>query len=273
MMEAADQGLPVYLVPGNHERSHIKVTLFEQHPKIFTFDRPRTLRLECRGISLSLSGFPFYRGNIRDSFSEIVEKTDHQKYPAEIKLLCMHQVVEVSQVGAQNYTFRDGPGVIRGTDIPGGFHAVLSGHIHRSQVLTHDLLGRPFKSPVIYPGAIARTSFAERKEEKGFYILSFMQRENDHHRFRFTYRFQPIPCRPMFDLVLKSSELDLPDASNRLKDRLHSLHPDGIVRISIKGDFSPASSRLLSMEKLRSLAPPTMNVSLNAAVYNKERFK
>ena len=71
MIELADQGLPVYLVPGNHERSHIKVTLFEQHPKIFTFDRPRTLRLVCRGISLSLSGFVFYRGNIRDSFRKL----------------------------------------------------------------------------------------------------------------------------------------------------------------------------------------------------------
>ena len=48
------------------------------------------------------------------------------------------------------------------------FLAVLSGHIHRFQVLTKDLWGRPIKIPILYPGSIERTSFAEKDEPKGY---------------------------------------------------------------------------------------------------------
>ena len=52
-----------------------------------------------------------------------------------------------------------------------GVAAVLSGHIHRHQVLTCDLGGRPLAAPVLYPGSIERTSFAEKDEEKGYLVL------------------------------------------------------------------------------------------------------
>jgi DNA repair exonuclease SbcCD nuclease subunit len=55
---------------------------------------------------------------------------------------------------------------VRAGDIPQGFAAVLSGHIHRFQVLHKDLRERPLAAPVFYPGAIERTSFAEKDEKK-----------------------------------------------------------------------------------------------------------
>ncbi|MBL7177366.1 MAG: hypothetical protein ISS66_16205 [Desulfobacteraceae bacterium] len=60
---------------------------------------------------------------------------------------------------------------IKATDIPAGFTAILAGHIHRFQVLTKDLGGRPIAAPVFYPGSIERTSFAERDEKKGYLTL------------------------------------------------------------------------------------------------------
>ena len=50
-----------------------------------------------------------------------------------------------------------------------GFDRGIKEHttkIHRHQVLTHDLRGRPFGSPVFYAGSTARTSFVERFEPK-----------------------------------------------------------------------------------------------------------
>ena len=43
---------------------------------------------------------------------------------------------------------------------------MLAGHIHRHQVLTQDLGGRPLGAPVFYPGSVERTAFAEEGESK-----------------------------------------------------------------------------------------------------------
>ena len=45
-------------------------------------------------------------------------------------------------VGPVGYTFRYAPNVIRTSEIPLGFAAVLAGHIHRFQVLKKDLKGK-----------------------------------------------------------------------------------------------------------------------------------
>ena len=83
----------------------------------------------------------------------------------------MHQAIEGAVVGAHNYVFRPGPQTILGQALPTNVAAVLSGHIHRAQVLDHDLAGRPLPAPVIYPGSTSRTSRAERFETKGYRVL------------------------------------------------------------------------------------------------------
>ena len=49
LKRVADAGVPVLLVPGNHERSHIPHALLSLHPRIHIFDRPRTFVLQARG--------------------------------------------------------------------------------------------------------------------------------------------------------------------------------------------------------------------------------
>ena len=140
LVRVAEKGIPVYLVPGNHERSRIPLHLWGTHPDIHIFDRPRTFTASLLQGSIALSGFPFQR-KVRDTFTSLVTQTGHGEVAADAHLLCIHQVVEGAQVGSHNYTFRGGHEVVRGQDIPTGFAAILSGHIHRAQVLTHDLRG------------------------------------------------------------------------------------------------------------------------------------
>jgi DNA repair exonuclease SbcCD nuclease subunit len=83
----------------------------------------------------------------------------------------VHQTVEGATIGPAGYVFRRAPDVIAGRSIPSGFAAVLSGHIHRHQVLVEDLQGRPFGAPVFYPGSTERTSNAERYEAKGYVTM------------------------------------------------------------------------------------------------------
>jgi DNA repair protein SbcD/Mre11 len=161
----ADSGMPVIVVPGNHERSAIPYPLFAAHPGIHIFDRPRTFTLNVRAASIAIAGFPNDRDQIRERFSGLLERTDWQSSNADVRLLCIHQSVEGATVGPVDFTFRSAPDVIRGRAIPSGFAAVLSGHIHRHQVL-------PLASPVFYPGSTERTSSAERFEAKGYVTMT-----------------------------------------------------------------------------------------------------
>jgi DNA repair exonuclease SbcCD nuclease subunit len=167
----ADSGVPVVVVPGNHERSAIPYPLLAAHPGIHIFDRPRTFTLKLRGIDVAMAGFPNERDNIRARFAGLMEQTGWRSSPPEIRLLCMHQTVEGATVGPAGYTFRQAPDVIPGLAIPSGFCAVLSGHIHRHQLLTADLQRRALAAPVFYPGSTERTSSAERNEAKGYMIV------------------------------------------------------------------------------------------------------
>ena len=167
LKRVAAGGTPVVVVPGNHERSGIPRGLLAAHPGILIFDRPRTHVLRLRGLSLAVAGFPFQRRDVRGQFPALLAQTGWRESEGDARLLCMHQAVEGAVVGPVGYVFRRGDDVIKTSDIPAGLAAVASGHIHRFQVLSKDLTGRPLAAPVCYPGSMERTSFAERDETQG----------------------------------------------------------------------------------------------------------
>jgi DNA repair exonuclease SbcCD nuclease subunit len=174
----ADAGIPVVVVPGNHERSAIPFPLLAAHPGVHIFDSPRTFSLRIRGMDIAVAGFPCERLRVRDRFRELVLRTGWRKAPAVIRLLCLHQSIEGATVGPAGFVFRSHPDVIPGRVIPPEFAAVLSGHIHRHQVLTSDLAGRALGAPVFYPGSTKRTSHAEDGEAKGYVTMELEPGEN-----------------------------------------------------------------------------------------------
>lgn len=191
----ADSGVPVVVVPGNHERSAIPYPLFAAHPGVYIFDRPRTFMVDVRGTTLAIAGFPNEREQIRDRFPHLLERTEWRSVSADVRLLCMHQTVEGATVGPAGYVFRYAPDVIAGHAIPAGFAAVLAGHIHRHQVLTSDLRGRALASTVFYPGSTERTSAAERFEAKGYVTMTI----TDRHVSAWTFHQLSPPTVPYID--------------------------------------------------------------------------
>jgi len=259
----AEQGVPVYLVPGNHERSAIPHQQLARHPRIHIFDRPRSFVLRKGGFTLALSGLPFVRQGIRRAFSELLDKTGWQEVTDSAHVLCIHQAVDGATVGPLGYRFRYAADVVNPADVPRGICAVLSGHIHRFQVLTRDLQGRALRTPVLYPGSIERTSFAEKHEKKGYLIVEFEARTSVGGLRK--WRFMRLPVRPMVQLELRLDGMKAPELTAWIQSRIRHLPADSIVKLKVHGTASREAMEVLRAASLRSLAPPTMNIEASLA--------
>ena len=256
LAELGDAGVDVFWVPGNHERGSVPRGLLLTHPAIRVFDRPRTFVVRREGLALALAGFPF-APRVRDDFPDLLAATGHEEVAADVRLLCIHQAVEGATVGPAGYVFRSGEDVLRGRDVPSGFAAVLSGHIHRSQVLTRDLAGRPLAAPVLFAGSTDRTSFAERFEPKGTFLLEAAP--DGTRGGRSTWEFREVPVRPMTVVDLDPSP---PGLGERLARALAGLAPRSLVRLRLLSEPPPEALPFLGAEALRAAAPSGTSVSV-----------
>jgi exonuclease SbcD len=231
-------GVPVLLVPGNHERSRLPYPLLAIEEHLHVFDRPRTIVIEAAGVRAAFVGLPYTR-DIRHRFVELMEAAGRDRCAADLRVLCLHQCVEGATCGPGTYTFRTGGEVIRTADLPRDVAVVLSGHIHRTQVLRP--AGRP---PVIYAGSIERTSFAEADETKGFVILHLTAGGLGSCEFR------PLPARPMVTRAVDLRGVRAVDARARVAAAIDSTPDDAVVRLRVRGSIPPTIDAAL----LRSLA-------------------
>lgn len=263
LVGVADGGVPVIVVPGNHERGRIPDVRFGRHPRVHVFDGPRWFRLEVRGARLGLLGFPFQRGDVRARFPELIRRTGWRPRQRAIDLLCMHQCVEGARVGPNDFTFTRGADVVRAADLPVGVVAVLSGHIHRHQVLTRDLRGRRLPAPVLYPGSVERTSVAEKDETKGYLLVELVA---DAEQPRAAWRFRPLPTRPFVLRELPIDGLGPAALEAALRVMVAEESPDAVLRIRTRGTAaSQESLHVLSAAHLRTIAPSTMNLEVRDA--------
>jgi DNA repair exonuclease SbcCD nuclease subunit len=258
LVAVANAGIPIYLVPGNHERAKLPNHLWLAHPYINVFDQPKTFRQNVGDTTIALSGFPFARKVKRD-FKTLLHQTNYQENKADFHFLCLHQTFEGAKVGPSDFTFRVGPDNIPGSEIPDAFTAVLSGHIHRSQCLTHTLDHQPIAAPVIYSGSIERTSFAERFEEKHYVIIKIDPESKGQNPI---IEFFPLSTRHMVKIEIPTQDKPLAVIKSTIQEKLSILDPDSIIRIQLTGPNAEDIQGSLSASHLRLLAPPTMNISL-----------
>ncbi len=260
LLAVADRGLPVLLVPGNHERSSLPYPLLAAHRCLHLFDRPRTVRLALGGFDVAVAGFPCERDRVAEVFSERITACAAPD-GVDIRLLCLHQAVEGARVGPVGYTFRRGPDIVPGRLLPPGFAAVLAGHIHRHQVLDHDLRGRPLACPVIYPGAIERTSSAECNEPKGYVLLDIEPDRSRGGRMA-TWRFVELPAPPMLRLDLDPQGLSRVNLAERITTLLAVQPANAVVTLRLAAPPDPGAAEVLRVATLRRLHPPDMIVTV-----------
>ena len=241
----AESGIPIIIVPGNHESSRLPISLFMQHPNIFYFTGPQVFHFNIKEIDFDIAGFPCIRRDAASNFTEMATEIQAQLRSESIKLLCMHQTIEGAKVGPSDFTFRNRSDTIPINVLPVDYHLILSGHIHRTQILWTNN-----RTPVIYPGSIERTAFAEKEEEKGFYEIEFEDDQN------YSYQFLKLNARPMVDVLLTSEEYTESSLQKEIRHKILDLPVDSILRFKLtNNDNLP----LLNVKLLDSIIPPTMN--------------
>ena len=262
LRRVADLGVPVFIVPGNHERSRLPHGRFAAHPGVHIFDTPRTFVARVRGATIGLSGFPYERRDVRTRFPELLEETKWREQRPDLRLLCIHHCVEGATVGPGDFTFTTAADVIRPRDVPADFSAVLTGHIHRHQVLTTDMQRRSLDTPVLYPGSIERTSFAEVDEPKGFMVVrcGVDQRARD-----VRWEFRRLPARPMIRTELNADTMDAGALASAIQAIIAAVPLDAVLSIRVDGSLTDAHWRVLSASSVRSLIPDTMNAEIRPA--------
>jgi DNA repair protein SbcD/Mre11 len=269
----ASSGVPVLLVPGNHERGRIPYPLLAVHERLHVFDRPRSVVLEAGGVRVAFIGFP-YAHNIRHRFPQMLAAARSQNTTADvgacgrgeramaspaaasgggapralINVLCLHHSVEGATCGPGNFTFRFGIDVVRIADLPRDVTVILSGHIHRHQVLRP--AGRP---PVIYAGSVERTSLAEAHETKGFVVLQLTQSGLG------SFEFRPLPARPMVARAVNFDDADPVGAHAHVAAVIGSTPCDAVVHLRVTGAM-PATLTAAALRGMAGARTVTLSV-------------
>lgn len=256
LRRVADLGVPVLIVPGNHERSRLPHPQLLAHPSVHVFDRPRTFVLNVDGTAIAFSGFPYERREVRTQFGALLARTGWQQADAKHRVLCVHHCIEGATVGPSDFMFTRAADVIRHADVPREFAALFTGHVHRHQALVGDLDGRPLATPVLYPGSIERTSFAEAAETKGFMLVTLGIDDG-----RVQWQFRQLPARPMIRVELRAGDDD-PAFANAIRQAIETAPPDAVLSLRVHGELREAHWQMLSARALRSIAPATMNVDV-----------
>ena len=246
----ADADIPVFLVPGNHERSRIPFDWLARHPGIHVFQEPTTVSVPLGGQRVAVCGVPCVRRNARARFPEELAAAGWSDHEADVRLLVAHQAFEGAVVGVQNFMFREADDVVRLADIPRAFAAVLSGHIHRAQILESGLDGIPAPAPVLYPGSVERTAYQERLEPKGYITLSVTPNRSGGSLRE--WRFHDLGARPMEIRPLPVIGRSAAAIESTLRAVLGDVPADAVLRLETDG-LPPADAReVLSTNRVRA---------------------
>ena len=242
-------GMPVLLIPGNHERSRFPFDLFHGAKNIFVFDRPKSLCLTLDGHSVGIAGFPFIREDSRRTFLKALKETEYEDLRCDFNILVTHQAFDQATVGPADFTFREGrPDTVSRKNLPLDFDYVAAGHIHRYQILSHPL--KP-ELKIVYPGSIQRMSLAERDEEKGFVEAEVLNN-------RIETRFMPLPAYVMEVVDIAAAGMSPRDLEEAIKGQFWRFDQDLVIRFNLTGGGRLSDYPDFNFQRLRADMPSVL---------------
>lgn len=211
--------IPVVIIVGNHDNplsfgKANTLDLFGQLPLegFYVMDKPSTLRLETKHGPIQIVGIPWpTRGTIALSNKHMIKDASQittyisQAVAAILQDLASKLDPEIPAIMGGHLTVSSGifsgseKRAIYGNDpvlLPSQlaiapFDYIALGHLHRYQNLN------PNGIPIIYSGSIERVDFGERKEDKGFCLVTIEGKGKVSHEFIKT------PMRPFIQIEVE----------------------------------------------------------------------
>ena len=242
-------GMPLVIIPGNHERSEFPFDLFHGIPGIYVLDRPKSLILTLGGYEVGLAGFPFIREDSRRTFLKALEETEYADLRSDFNILVTHQAFDEALVGPVGYRFKAGrPDTVSRSTVPLDFEYIAAGHIHRYQILPHPL--RPRLS-FVYPGSTQRMSFAEADEEKGFV-------EGEVVNDRIETRFVPLSAWDMEIVEIEAAGRSPDDVEKAIRDQFWRFSEDLVIRFNLVGGSAAGDYPEVDFHRLRKEMPAVL---------------
>jgi len=209
--------IPIVIVIGNHDhplsfgKAHA-LDMFGEMPLegFHVFSKPGTMTLTTKNGPITIVGVPWPTRNtiaiadkhldksnsqlteyiskaVAHIISDLAKKIDHT-IPA---VLASHITVNtgIFSGSEKRAIYGNDPMLMPSQLAIKPFDYVALGHLHRHQNLNES--GYP---AVVYSGSIERIDFGERKEEKGFCLVSIPEKG------KATYEFIPVPTRPFIQI-------------------------------------------------------------------------
>jgi exonuclease SbcD len=246
LVNLSKAGIPILVIPGNHERSQFPFDLFHGLSNVFVCDHPKCVCLHLGGYAVGIAGFPFIREDSKRIFQGVLEETGYREQRSDFNLLVTHQAFDGAVVGPSDFVFgakrRDT--VLRCT-CPTDFEYIAAGHIHRYQVLPHPLKPR---LKIVYPGSIQRMSYAEMYEEKGFVFGELL-----HDRIETS--FIPLPVYEMEIVEIEAGGLTSQQCEDAIVAQSWRFDENRVMRFNLVGGERTSDYPDLDLEKIRSKLP------------------
>jgi len=212
--------IPVVIVIGNHDnpisfgKAH-SLDVFSNLPidGFHVISKPEILNLETKSGPVQILGIPWpTRNNITISDKHLVKSykdiTNYlgkavgniisnyaQKLDPTIPAILAGHLTVTSGIfsgSEKRAIYGNDPTFLPSQLAIKPFDYVALGHLHRYQNLNKN--GYP---AIIYPGSVERVDFGERKESKGFCVVTIEKKDKTHHEFIKT------PTRPFIQIEVK----------------------------------------------------------------------
>jgi DNA repair protein SbcD/Mre11 len=249
LIQLARDGVPVVIIPGNHERSSLPFDLFHGVPNIHVFSEPNFVVLNLAGYRVGIAGFPFLRNDSRRLFLNALAATGYRRQRTDFNILLVHQAFDSAVVGPRDFMFTTRRSdTVNRADIPAAFHYVAAGHIHRYQILMHPLYPG---HQIVYPGSIQRMSFAEIEEDKGF-----IEAETVDSSIITTLR--PLPAYPMERVVIQAGHRPVEEVVEEIRAQFWRAHDDLVLRFFLTGGRRVSDYPALDYARLRQEIPQVL---------------
>lgn len=234
LRQIAARDIPVFIVPGNHEREHIPGGLLLAGENIHIFSKPEAVEFTVRNDKVVVVGFPFIRHNSRATFKKIIEKTGWKYRKDTFSILLCHQTFEGAKVGTRNFTFRNGEHVVQVSDIPHGFGYVACGHVHKQQVM------RENNTIICYAGSTERVSFQEMDEDKGYYIVEV--KDGIAHP-----QFKKLTATKMVIVSLDATGKTAEDIIRAIDKDIAESKPSTVLRFHLNGEIDVEKLKVIPL--------------------------